>query len=178
MPSFSKVQAFILLYQDVKTTIPEDVCLSLRTTLDSLHFPDLSALKIPLLTKKRTQKESLLGDLWNCCKPDEILPAHEDLIYRILLPQLEKSMENVYFEKVYWSTKCRKVAGIYIVYLWFSSFFIREYSWFFLQHYNDYKYILLLPIEILFLSNGIFYSPFCSLYMKFPIRPLFLPSEY
>ena len=119
MPTFSKVQAFILLYRDVKTTIPEDVCLSLRTTLDNLRFPDLTTLNIPLLAKKKTVKESLLGDLWSCCEPDEILPAHDDLIYRILLPQLEKSMENVYFEKVYWGTKCRKVAGIYIVFYGF-----------------------------------------------------------
>jgi len=66
--------------------------------------------------KKKTQKESLLSDLWNCCKHDEILPAYEDMVNRVLLPQIEKAMENAYFEKVYWSTKSKKAAGIYFLF--------------------------------------------------------------
>lgn len=110
LPTLTKSQAVILLYNDLKL-IPPNSSTSVKDKLVSSVIPDLSLIKIPLLSKTKKEKERLLIDYWDACEQEDLDNEYKKLTKDVIVPAFQIAMEKCYFEKVHWQTQLKKVAG-------------------------------------------------------------------
>ena len=115
LAGIQRVEVLILLVKDLGAEIPEYVPKRIQNLLSSLQLPSLKFLPIPVLKKKKFEKEALLSDSWGCATEDNILCAMRTLKSKILIPAYQTVIESIYFEITYWRSRLRKVAGNYLI---------------------------------------------------------------
>ena len=108
----SPSQNMMLLYSDLKSKLPDADKYRLLKTICPV-LPDLSPLKLYLLKKKKQDKIKLLDNLLQSTMVQELDQEVIGLLSFVTVA-FQRSIENAYFEKVHWSTKCKKVAGTMI----------------------------------------------------------------
>ena len=107
------MQCLILLYFDLRcpATLPSNI----KEAIEAVNLPDLTNVKVPVLQKKKVEKEQLLNDLSSLdISVNEITTSAVDLLNYILLPAFHTAIECHYFEKVHWSACLKKCAGIFL----------------------------------------------------------------
>ena len=96
-----------MLFLDIQ---PKDVDRSIQSAFCEYTIPT-EVLEIPLLKKKRAEKEGLLCEHLDCLTPENIPGIYERLVERMVLPSLRKSIEKLVCEKIHWSKRLEKCAG-------------------------------------------------------------------
>ena len=107
----SRTQAVMLILNDLKSSIPNEVHPRCRQFLKKIEFPDLTDVKISILKKSKEQKEVILADSWCVLKPNEMEKEFKTLVDGVLIPAFRKAVEVAYFELIHWKTRIKKVAG-------------------------------------------------------------------
>lgn len=103
----------VLLKHDLNIPTPSTVPPAIRDIIDDANLPDLTYVKIPLLRKKKAEKETILLDSWVCASDEvEVQRAIPELKSKILIPAFQNAIEGVHFEQIHWNTRIRKVAGM------------------------------------------------------------------
>ena len=97
-----------------KPTKPQQILLlkkELNLLSHNVDLPELSHLKIPILKKKKWEKEALLASLCND-ENEEIwtLDSLKSLKQDILFTAFQNAIQSTRFEIVHWNTKVQKYA--------------------------------------------------------------------
>ena len=108
----SRTQAVLLLIKDLKSSIPTYIAADVRLALNNVKLPNLSGLMIPLLRKKKSQKETILADSWVILTSQGIQQDSVKLVNEVLTPAYQNAIESCYFEVIHWKAKIKKVAGM------------------------------------------------------------------
>jgi len=109
LPYITSTQATIILYNDIKVT-PRQTSLRIKEALDNLLLPDMSNLRLPLLSKTKEEKESLLRDHLEGFDVDSLDKEYNELIRNVICPAFEIAIEEINFERIHWSARIKKCA--------------------------------------------------------------------
>ena len=104
--------------KDLNVEISKELPINIRKLLASIQLPCLKDLPIPILKKKKVQKEALLKDCWSFAQDElKTQKAIDNLKENILISAFEKAIESCYFEMTHWKSRMKKVAGLIIIVL-------------------------------------------------------------
>lgn len=109
LPTLTKAQAIILLYDDLKF-VPPNSSVNVKDKIQTFAIPDLSLIKIPLLSKTKQEKQRLLIDYWDSFEKEDLKKEYTNLTKCVIIPAFRIAIEKCYFEKVHWQTQLKKVA--------------------------------------------------------------------
>ena len=107
----SNVETLLLLKHDLDSLPPETTSPSVRKALEEIDLPDMSFLQIPVLKKKKAEKQRILLNFWTSVKANDVKTAYASLKKTILPSAFQNAIKACHFEQVHWNTKIKKVAG-------------------------------------------------------------------
>ena len=113
--NFQRTHALILLVKDLNARVPENIPKKVADIITSMQLPSLENLPIPLLQKKKPEKESILVDSWGLATEENIRTGLASLKTDVLIPAFKIAIESNYFSSTFWKSRLRKVAGIFII---------------------------------------------------------------
>eukprot|EP00111_Clytia_hemisphaerica_P010019 TCONS_00029297-protein len=104
------LQQMILLEHDLKQ-YPSCASQNSKDLLQKISLPDLTNLKIPLLAKSKSEKESLLSTTWDNKISTQLMNWElETLKSTVLVPAFQNAIHSCRFEMLDWNIKLEKYA--------------------------------------------------------------------